>query len=74
MRCRKFIASLLNWRSINLNKNAATGIIHGVIQALTGKSRNELSHAQLIQMQALDRTLAVELPPDLVGTWRVNNL
>jgi glucosylceramidase len=30
--------------------------------------RNELSHAQMVQIQVRDRAIAVELPPDSVGT------
>ena len=30
--------------------------------------RNELSHAQMVQVQVRDRAVAVELPPDSVGT------
>ena len=30
--------------------------------------RNELSHAQMVQVQVRERAVAVELPPDSVGT------
>jgi glucosylceramidase len=33
--------------------------------------RNELSHAQLLQLQLSDRALAVQLPPDSVGTLAI---
>jgi glucosylceramidase len=33
--------------------------------------RNELSHSQMVQVQALDRTLTVELPPDSISTLAV---
>ena len=41
-----------------LNPNGAVAIL----------LRNELSHPQLVQVRVLDRTVAVELPPDSVGT------
>lgn len=30
--------------------------------------RNELSHAQMLRVQIQDRAVAIELPPDSVGT------
>ena len=43
----------------------------GVI--LVTAMRNELPHAQLVQVQARDRAVAVELPPDSVGTLVVRS-
>jgi glucosylceramidase len=36
--------------------------------AITLLIRNELPHPQLVQVQVKDRTVAIELPPDSVGT------
>jgi glucosylceramidase len=41
--------------------------------AITLLIRNELPHAQLVQVQVGDRVVAVELPPDSVGTLAVRS-
>ena len=33
--------------------------------------RNELPHAQMVQVQTLGRDFAIEMPPDSVGTLSV---